>query len=95
MLCDSKLTTRSFDVRKLLLPSLGLLLTVVGMTVCREAVRIAALGWQRFEAMHPVHADAYGRGGVVVFLVFFVVNAGLIVFVFWIVRNRSIPKAGA
>ncbi len=87
-------TARSLEVRKLLLPSLGLLLTVVGMTVCREAVRIASLGWRRFEAMHPVHADAYGRGGLAVFLVFFVVNAGLIVFVFWLVRNRSVPKAG-
>lgn len=84
--------TRWLDVRRLLVPSAGLLLTVGGMTVCREAVRIATLGPQRFEAMFPTHAEAFGRSGLFLFLAFFALNAGLIALVFWLVRNRSAPN---
>jgi hypothetical protein len=83
--------SEQFSVRKLLVPTLGLAFTLIGMTVCREAVRITTLGEDRFEKMYPIHADAFGKGGFVVFLAFFVINAGLCSFVFWLVRHRSIP----
>jgi hypothetical protein len=79
-------------VRNLLLTSLGLALTMVGMTVCREAVRIAALGPERFQAHFPIHAEAFSKSGFFVFLGFFAVNAVLIAFVFWLVRHHSVPK---
>lgn len=77
------------EARRLLVPTVGLFLTVAGMTVCREAVRIAALSPERFEALYPLHAAALGRGGFPVFVAFFTVNAGLVGLVFWLVRNRS------
>jgi hypothetical protein len=83
------------DVKRLAVPTAGLLLTVVGMTVCRESVRIAALGTERFEALFPIHAEAFSKSGVFVFLAFFTLNAGLIGFVFWLVRHRTrTPEAG-
>ncbi len=82
-------TDTRFDVRRLVVVSAGLLLTVCGMTVCREAVRIAALGPARFEALYPTHADLFGRGGFALFLVFFTMNSGLIGLVFWVVRHRT------
>lgn len=84
--------SHSLDGRKLLVPSLGLVLTVGGMTVCREAVRIAALGPERFEALFPGHAEAFGKGGLFVFLGFFAVNAALIGVVFWLVRHHSVTR---
>jgi len=84
--------SQSLDGRKLLVPSVGLALTVGGMTVCREAVRIAALGPERFEALFPGHAEAFGKGGLFVFLSFFAVNAALIVLVFWLVRHHSVAN---
>jgi hypothetical protein len=86
--------SRSFDGRKLIIPSLGLVLTVVGMTVCREAVRIAAIGPERFASLFPGHAEAFGKGGLFVFLGFFAINAVLVVLVFWLVRNHSVTKTG-
>jgi hypothetical protein len=74
--------------RRLLAVSLGLMFTVGGMTVCREAVRIAALGPDRFQAHFPGHAEAFSKGGVFVFLFFFAANATLIALVFWLVRHR-------
>lgn len=81
-----------FDARRLAVVSGGLLLTVGGMTVCREAVRIAALGPARFEGLYPTHAALFGRGGFALFLVFFVLNAGLIALVFWTVRTQTRPS---
>jgi hypothetical protein len=86
--------SQSLDWRKLLVPSLGLVLTVVGMSVCREAVRIVALGPERFEALFAGHAEAFGKSGLFVFLGFFIVNAALIVLVFWLVRTHSVMNMG-
>lgn len=83
--------TRSLDWRKLLVPTVGLTMTIGGMTVCREAVRIATLGSERFEALLPGHAEAFGKSGFVIFLGFFAVNAGLILLVFWIVKRNPLP----
>ena len=84
-----------FHARRLLVPTAGVLLTVGGMTVCREAVRIAAIGPDRFAALFPAHATAFGRGGFLVFVAFFALNAGLVGLVFWLVRHRARPTGGA
>lgn len=83
------------EPRRLLVPTAGLLLTVAGMSVCREAVRIATLGPERFEALYPIHGAAFRQGGFVVFLAFFAVNAGLVGLVFWLVRHRARPTSYA
>lgn len=82
--------TRDFCAKKLLVISLGLTLTISGMTVCREAMRIAVLGPERFAAHFPGHAEAFGKGGVEWFLLFFSINAALITLVFWLVRHRGV-----
>jgi len=79
------------DIKRLFVSTAGLLLTVVGMTVCREAVRIAALGPERFESLFPIHAEAFSKSGFFIFLAFFALNAGLIGFVLWLVRHRRRP----
>lgn len=73
------------------LSTAGLVLTIGGMTVCREAVRIATLGPERFAALHPVHDEALGKSGSIAFGVFFVVNSGLIALCFWVVRTQTVP----
>jgi len=85
--------TDRLDTKRLLVPTTGLLLTVLGMTVCRESIRIAALGPARFEALYPIHAEAFSKSGFLVFLAFFTLNACLIGFVFWLVRHRTSPQA--
>ena len=67
-------------------------MTMVGMTVCREAVRIGALGSERFQSHFPIHADAFSKSGHFVFLGFFALNAMLITFVFWLVRHHCVAK---
>lgn len=73
--------------RSLLVPTAGLTVTLIGMTVCREVVRITALGSERFGALVPLHAEAFAKGGVGVFLLFFAVNALLCGWVVWIARH--------
>jgi len=82
---------RRFSVLNLLTTTLGLLLTISGMTVCRESVRIAALGPERFKALYPIHAEAFSKSGFFIFLGFFVLNAALIGYVFCFVRLRGQP----
>jgi hypothetical protein len=79
----------AWNARPLSLVSVGLASTIIGMTVCREAARITTLGETRFTAMYPTHAEAFGKGGLWIFLGFFALNAALIAFVFWIVRQRT------
>ncbi|MGL4422126.1 MAG: hypothetical protein ACRCZF_15770, partial [Gemmataceae bacterium] len=78
-------------VPQLLLSSVGLTLTVIGMTVCREAVRIATLGPERFQGQYPTHAEAFAKGGLPLFLFFFAINGVLTFLVFWLVRTRTRP----
>lgn len=78
-----------WNARPLSLVSVGLASTIIGMTVCRESARITTLGETRFTAMYPAHAEAFGKGGLWIFLSFFVLNAGLVVYVFWLVRQRT------
>lgn len=76
----------------LALTAAGAALTTVGMTVCREAIRIAALGGERFEGLFPFHEAAMSKSGLVVFLTFFVLNAGLIGLCVWLVRKNTLPE---
>ena len=78
---------------QLLAASLGVAMTIGGMTVCREAVRIATLGPEQFQAHFPAHAEAFGKGGVYLFLAFFALNAVLITLVLWLVRHRQAVNA--
>ena len=79
-----------FDTRALIAASVGLGLTILGMTVCREAVRLETIGSAGFERLIPLHRESAAKGGLVVFLVFFVVNAGLIGLCFVLVRRGRI-----
>lgn len=83
-----------FSTGRLMVPTIGLTLTLVGMTVCREAVRMTALGPERFAAHLPGHAEALSKGGLPVFLGFFALNAALCGAVFWLVRHHSVDRRG-
>ena len=88
-----QLRNDAFEVKRLILISVGLLATLSGMTVCRESVRIATLGTERFESLYPLHREAFSKSGFPVFLGFFILNAVLIAFCFWLVRTKSVkPK---
>lgn len=76
-----------FQTKWLTLATVGSLMTILGMTVTREAMRIAAVDITRFQNLH---ADAVGKGGLITFLVFFAVNAVLIAWCVHLVRNNQI-----
>jgi hypothetical protein len=65
----------AFCPRALSITSLGLLVTVIGMTAVREAIRLAAID---LEPLYARHQEAAAKGGLIVFIVFFIVNALLI-----------------
>lgn len=78
--------TNEFSLNLLLLTTAGLVATVVGMSVCREAIRLSSLGVSRLESLIPQHANAMAVEGFWVFLLFAIINGGLIAWCFWIVR---------
>lgn len=65
----------NFCRRALSVISLGLLVTVTGMTVVREAIRLAAID---LEPLYAQHKEAADKGGLIVFFVFLIVNTVLI-----------------
>lgn len=74
----------SLERGRLLVVTGGLLLTVSGVTVLREGRRLAAID---VTALADLHADALSVGGLAVFLVFAVLNAGLIAWCLVTVRR--------
>lgn len=86
---------KQLRISNLSLVTAGLTLTIVGMTVCREAIRMHALGSATLEKLYPLHREAYEKGGLFIFLFFFAVNAGLIGLVFWLVKHRSVGETQA
>jgi hypothetical protein len=74
----------AFCPKELAVASGGVLLTITGMTVVREAIRLSAVD---IAALYPQHAAASTRGGLAVFLTFFFLNAGLMALCFRIVRG--------
>lgn len=85
------LRANRFYTRPLALASLGSVLTIVGMSVVREAIRV---GQMDMAALAPLHEKALKVGGLPVFLAFFVLNALACAWCFVVVRKgRSTAAA--
>jgi hypothetical protein len=81
----------AFDGRWLTLASAGTLLTLLGMTVAREAIRLAAI--DDVASFYDEHVAAAEKGGIVVFLIFFVGNIAAIAWCFRLVKTGLVAKA--
>ncbi|HKQ50480.1 MAG TPA: hypothetical protein VJZ71_20580 [Phycisphaerae bacterium] len=68
------------------LASVGLLATLLGVTVEREAIRLHAIDISK---LYEQHAEAAQIGGWWIFVFFAAVNAGLVVWAIRLVRRRS------
>lgn len=79
--------------RHLIPVTIGLVLTIGGMTVLREVVRLETLGPERLALLIPQHASAWQVGGFPAFLLFAAINAGLIAWCFRLVATRRKPNA--
>lgn len=78
----------AFCKRALIVITIGLILTVVGMTVVRESIRLHTLAASiDLETLYAQHTRSAQVGGLTVFLLFFVLNAGVIV---WCVNKVRI-----
>jgi hypothetical protein len=64
--------------------SLACVLTLVGTTVLRESIRLSDV---EVTQLYARHADAAAIGGLPLFLVFVVINAGLIATCIWLARR--------
>ncbi|MEX2025795.1 MAG: hypothetical protein WEH44_00820, partial [Pirellulaceae bacterium] len=82
----------AISLRWLSLISAGLTLTLLGIAVCREAIRLTALGPSRLEALYAQHAHAAQVSGAALFFAFLVVNTLLIALCFWLVRRDKRPE---
>jgi hypothetical protein len=78
--------------KRLAIISVGVTLTVLGMTVVREAIRLQSLN---ITPLFDQHADAAQIGGLSVFLLFFVVNGLLVAWVFALVKQGLAGKQNA
>lgn len=83
-------TSGRLTARRLAVISVGVLLTVLGMTVIREAIRLTAVD---ISALHNLHAEAARVGGLSVFLLFFVINGLLVAWVFVLAKRGLGAKA--
>jgi len=72
--------------KPLAMASTGVVLTLCGAAVVREARRLQSLDASEF---FEEHRQAFAVGGLWVFLAFFLVNAGLICFCVWIVKRET------
>ncbi len=84
----------ALDVRYLIGASLGALVTIAGMTVVREAVRLGEMvhrGARDVAQFYPLHEKAFGVGGFLVFLIFFVVMIGMLAWCVILVRKGVRP----
>lgn len=84
--------TNGISFNPLLLTTAGLVATVAGMSVCREAIRLSSLGQTRLEELIPQHAEAMQVEGFWVFLLFAVINIGLISWCFWLVKVNFVES---
>jgi hypothetical protein len=82
----SVLMRRRLNGRSLGLAALGCLLTILGMTIVREALRIQQLGPEMMASLQEQHATAFEVSGTTLFVIFLVLNAGLITWCLRIVR---------
>jgi hypothetical protein len=88
------LRQQAFSIRWLAVVSAGLALTLLGIAVCREAIRLTALGPARLESLYAQHVHASRVGGMAVFFTFLIVNALLMGLCFWLVRRDKRPDDG-
>jgi hypothetical protein len=86
------LRQQAISVRWLALVSAGLALTLLGIAVCREAIRLTALGSSRLESLYAQHVHASQVGGMAVFITFLIVNTLLIALCFWLFRRDKRPE---
>lgn len=77
---------RQFCPRALSVCSAGLLLTILGMTTVREAIRLATIDVSQLYARHAESAE---KGGLIVFLAFFMINAALVAWAIRLTRPRE------
>lgn len=88
-------STNGISLKPLLLTTAGLVATVLGMSVCREAIRLSSLGATRLQELIPQHAEAMKVEGFWVFLLFAVINIGLISWCFWLVKKNYMQTGSA
>lgn len=74
----------------LVLGSLGYCVALVSIAVVRESIRLAAIGYEKFEKLH---ADAAAIDGFIVFVLFALLNGGLIALCVWMVAAYAKPKS--
>ncbi len=81
------LQRRALSPARLAAASIGLVLTILGMTVVREGIRLAHLD---ISLIYGQHEEALQRGGFWIFAGFMVINAGMIA---WAIRigRRGTP----
>jgi hypothetical protein len=77
-----------FTTRRLALISTGVIMTILGALVVREARRLAAID---ITALFDAHRQAAQMGGMGVFLVFFAINAAVITACVLIVKRALRP----
>jgi hypothetical protein len=77
-------TGADFTTKRLAFLSAGVILTILGTLVVREARRLAAID---ITSLYDSHSQAARVGGLSVFLVFFILNAALITMCVLIVRR--------
>ena len=87
-----KWKTGAFAVKWLLLSSAGMLASVVGTTVMREAIRLGSVD---IEALQRAHAQAAGAGGFYAFVVFFIFNATVIMLCLMLTKRGYRSTGGA
>jgi hypothetical protein len=75
-----------FSGKWLTIASIGCAMMLLGATVVREAIRMDAID---IAALAPHHADAANRGGLFVFLTFFVINAVLVIWSMYLTRRTN------
>ena len=80
------LRKKALRVGSLGLAAIGVLATIGGVTTVREVIRLRAIDVPSLQAEH---AQAAGKGGLGVFVLFFIVNAALIAWCVRIVARRS------
>lgn len=78
-------TSRAIGLQPLILASVGLTCSLIGCAVVREVLRLHHID---IASLYAHHAEASQVGGLSVFLVFTVVNAGLIAYCIWLVRPQ-------
>ena len=84
--------TNEISLKPLLLTTVGLVATVLGMSVCREAIRLTSLGATRIQELIPQHAEAMQVEGFWVFLLVAVINFGLSSWCFWLVKANFVES---